>query len=97
MLYAYEASRDYDPSPQLERIQAARWSSRYVGWSGLRGVDACVAQMRRHAENHDRALFVVYVAEDADVDLAHMSSGLRRNASLVLTSGPPIAPVRGAA
>lgn len=70
---------------------------KYVGASGLRGVDACVAQMRRHAENHERALFVVYAAAGVAVDVTRVKSGLLPNSLLVLTGGPPIKPVRGAA
>src|SRR5205807_1102018 len=28
---------------------------KYVGGTGLRGVESCIAQMRRHADNHARA------------------------------------------
>ena len=62
----------------------------------VRGVEACIAQMRRHAENHARALFVVYSASGAILDAARLSSGLPGNATLVITGGPPIAASRQA-
>lgn len=71
---------------------------KYVAGNSLRGVDACIEQMLRHAKHHTRALFVVYVAPNAAPDLARAAAGLLDNASLVTAAGPPIPPVsRGAA
>jgi hypothetical protein len=81
----------------VAQSQVVSLEFKYISASGFRGVDACIAQMRRHAENHNRALFVVYAALNADVDLARMNSGLLRNSLVVSTSGPSIEPFRGAA
>lgn len=81
----------------MTKSQVVSLEFKYVGTSGLRRVDACIAQMRRHAENHDRALLVVYAASNADVDLARLKSGLPRNSLLVSLGGPSIEPFRGAA
>lgn len=68
---------------------------KYVGASGIRDAAGCEAQMLRHAENHERALFVVYSELPAESNAA--SIGLRENASLVATGGCAIKPFRGAA
>ena len=81
----------------VAKRQVVSLEFKYVGASGLRGVDACITQMRRHAENHERALFVVYVASDASLDVAYARSGLLQNAAFVMAGGPPIKPFTGAA
>ena len=66
---------------------------KYVARKSLRCVDACIEQMRRHAENHARALFVVYCSSGAVPDLRRVAASLLCNASIVAAGGPPIAPV----
>jgi len=63
---------------------------KYVGGAGLRGMSACLAQMQRHAEHHDNALFVVYCGGDADYDVEKVKAGLSDNATLVVARGPRI-------
>jgi hypothetical protein len=68
---------------------------KYVAGKSLRDPEACIEQMRRHAEHHEHGLFVVYSASGTTPDLSQVRSGLLANARLVHVDGPAIAPVEG--
>jgi len=70
---------------------------KYADARGLRGIDACISQLRRNAQHHARALFVVYSTSPDMLDEARIGSDLPSNASVAVVGGPPISVVRGAA
>ena len=81
----------------VARRQVVSLEFKYADARGLRGIDACISQLRRHAQHHARALFVVYSTSPEMLDEARIGSNLPSNASVAVVGGPPISVVRGAA
>lgn len=74
---------------------------KYVGPGGLRDIQGCAAQMRRHAECHAEAILVLYSGTNrpvaAQVVQRLVSLIGARNVRVANLAGPEIAAVRVAA
>jgi len=74
---------------------------KYIGPTGLRDIEACAAQVRRHAESHAEAILVLYSGSGRPVsDTVVRQLGLvigADNARVANLAGPEIPVARGTA
>jgi hypothetical protein len=74
---------------------------KYVGPGGLRDVQGCAAQVRRHAECHAQAILILYSGTNRPVEAQVVQQLVSfigaRNVRVASLGGPEIAVARGAA